>query len=183
MSATPAAPTTHATGAVRLTATHDTPIGRLTLVASDAGLTRVTLGTVRPEDAGREPSPGARRWLDLGRRELDGYFAGELRTFTVPVDLHRVSALHRRILDRLASVGFGETTTYGRLAQALGLADAGPRQVGGAMARNPVMIIVPCHRVLGADGRLVGYAGGLAVKQWLLDLESRDRTPPLDLAW
>jgi methylated-DNA-[protein]-cysteine S-methyltransferase len=176
------------TGAAGQTATLDTPIGTLTLVASGVGLTRVTLRPVRPEAARPDPawaSPPARRWLDLGRRELDGYFAGQRRAFTVPVDLHRVAALHRRILDGLAGVGYGETTTYGRLARevGLGLTDAGPRQVGGAMARNPVMIIVPCHRVLGADGGLVGYAGGLAVKQWLLDLESRDRTPQLGLSW
>jgi methylated-DNA-[protein]-cysteine S-methyltransferase len=165
------------------TVTHDTPIGTLTLAASDRGLTRCTFSTVgAPTDAHLVGSP-ARQWLDQTRRELDGYFAGELRTFTVPVDLRRVGGLHRRILDGLNEVGYGETTSYGRLATALGLTNGGPRQVGGAMARNPVLIIVPCHRVLGADGGLVGHAGGLAAKQWLLDLETKDRTPPLDLAW
>jgi methylated-DNA-[protein]-cysteine S-methyltransferase len=168
---------------VKATVTHDTPIGRLTLAASSIGLTRCTFGTVgTPKDDGLDESP-AGQWLDQARHELDGYFAGELRTFTVPVDLGRVGGLHRRVLDGLNELGYGETISYGRLAAVLGLTDDGPRQVGGAMARNPVAVIVPCHRVLGADGGLVGYAGGLAAKQWLLDLEASDRTQQLDLGW
>ncbi|MHA6793935.1 methylated-DNA--[protein]-cysteine S-methyltransferase [Pseudonocardia bannensis] len=164
------------------TITHPTPAGLLTLAASASGLTRCTFrpAPVSVDGAG-EASPAARRWLDLARRELDGYFTGRLREFTVPVDLRRVGTRHRRVLDGLAHVGYGETTTYGRLAAAVGLTDDGPRQVGGAMARNPVLIIVPCHRVLGAGGRLVGYAGGLTVKRRLLDLEGRDQAPQLDL--
>lgn len=162
--------------------THDTPIGRLTLAASERGLTRATF---RPARAVTEPassSPGARAWLELARRELDAYFAGDLRHFTVPVDRRGVSDPHRRILDALAEVGYGETTTYGTLAATLGLTDDGPRQVGAAMARNPVLIVVPCHRVLGAGGKLTGYAGGIAAKQSLLDLESHDRSAQLALA-
>lgn len=171
-------------GTATLLTTHDTPVGKLTLTASDAGLTRCTLRTVRdPADAAAAASPTARGWLDLARRELDGYFAGNQRTFTVPVDLDRLSDLHRRVLDGLRPVGYGTTTTYGALAAAVGLTDDGPRQVGGAMARNPVLIIVPCHRVIGSGGSLVGYAGGVAVKRWLLDLEARDHAPQLDLAW
>lgn len=149
---------------------HDTLVGRLTLAASACGLTRATFGTMRAAEPAPTP-PAARAWLDLARRELDGYFAGELRQFTVPVDLRGVSELHRRILDALAGVGYGETTTYGALAAELGLVEDGPRHVGAAMARNPVLIIVGCHRVLGAGGKLTGYAGGLAAKQSLLDRE------------
>jgi methylated-DNA-[protein]-cysteine S-methyltransferase len=159
---------------------HDTPIGRLTLVASDAGLTRCTFRTV---ETAAPASGTARGWLDLARRELDGYFAGTLRAFTVPVDLRRVGAAHRHVLAGLAAVGYGATTTYGALAAAVGLTEDGPRAVGGAMARNPVLIVVPCHRVLGAGGALTGYAGGLAAKRWLLDLETRDREPQLALTW
>ena len=124
----------------------------------------------------------ARGWLDLARRELDEYFAGRLRQFNVPVDLHRVDGARRRILDALAEVGYGETTTYGALAARLGLVDDGPRQVGVAMARNPVAIVVPCHRVVGAGGALTGYGGGLPAKQTLLDLEGRDRPGQLTIA-
>ncbi|MGH4013785.1 MAG: methylated-DNA--[protein]-cysteine S-methyltransferase [Pseudonocardiaceae bacterium] len=142
-------------------------------------MTRATFRSVR---AAAEPAPAARVWLDLARTELDAYFAGELRQFTVPVDLQRVSAPHRRILDAVAEVGYGETTTYGTLATKLGLTNDGPRQVGGAIACNPVLIVVPCHRVLGASGKLTGYAGGLTAKQSLRDLENHDPAAQLTLA-
>jgi methylated-DNA-[protein]-cysteine S-methyltransferase len=159
---------------------HDTPHGPLTLVASDHGLTRVTFRAVRrPAPAA---GPAAHAWLDLARRELDGYFAGELRQFTVPVDLRRVEEPHRRILDALTDVPYGQTVTYGALAARLGLTVDGPRQVGAAMARNPVLIVVPCHRILGAGGTLTGYAGGVPVKRALLDLESRDQPGQLTIA-
>ena len=105
-----------------------------------------------------------------------------MRQFSVPVDLRRVDGARRRILDGLADVGYGETTTYGDHAARLGLIDDGPRQVGAAMARNPVAIVVPCHRVLGAGGALTGYAGGLARKRALLELEGRDRPGQLTIA-
>lgn len=163
--------------------THDTPVGRLTLTASDAGLTRCTFRSVRaPARSAAAASAVARGWLDLAHRELDGYFTGDVKTFTVPVDLDRLSWLQRRVLDGLSSVGYGQTTTYGALAAAIGLTEDGPRHVGAAMARNPVLIIIPCHRVLAADGALLGYAGGLPTKRRLLDLEAHDRAPQLDLA-
>ncbi|WP_028938426.1 methylated-DNA--[protein]-cysteine S-methyltransferase [Pseudonocardia spinosispora] len=154
--------------------THETPAGRLTLAASDAGLTRCT---TRPARVSAVPTEQAQHWLDLARAELDMYFAGRLREFTVPVDLSRVDDGRRRILEGLASVGYGETTSYGKLATQLGLTSGyeGAKQVGGAMASNPVWIIVPCHRVVGANGKLTGYAGGLDMKRQLLDLESHDR--------
>jgi methylated-DNA-[protein]-cysteine S-methyltransferase len=160
--------------------THETPYGSLALVASDHGLTRVTFRGVRR--AAPTAGPAARAWLDLARRELDAYFAGELRRFTVPVDLRRVENGHRRILDALSEIDYGQTTTYGALATRLGLVEDGPRQVGAAMARNPVLIVVPCHRVLGAGNTLTGYAAGVAVKQALLDLEQRDQPGQLKIA-
>jgi methylated-DNA-[protein]-cysteine S-methyltransferase len=162
---------------------HDTPIGRLTLAASDSGLTKARFGSVRDTIGTGPATPATRAWLDLARAELDAYFAGDLRQFSVPLDLHRVSEPHRRILDVLGDVGYGQTITYGALAAQLGLVDDGPRQVGAAMARNPIMIIVPCHRVLGANGALTGYAGGLPAKRALLDLESRDRAVQTVLSW
>jgi methylated-DNA-[protein]-cysteine S-methyltransferase len=162
--------------------THHTPLGRLTLAASERGLTRVTFRSVRAFTEPAPTGPAARAWLDLACRELDAYFSGELRQFTVPVDLRRVSAAHRRILDALAEVGYGQTTTYGALATQLGLTEDGPRQVGAAMAGNPVLIIIGCHRVLGAGGKLTGYAGGPVAKQALLDLEAGERAMQLALA-
>ena len=166
------------------TTTATSPLGPLTLVASDAGLTRCTLRPVRPSTrpAGPDTGPAAATWLELARHELDGYFAGALREFTVPVDLSRVEQPHRPILEALSAVGYGDTTTYGALATRLSLVEDGPRTVGAAMARNPVWIIVPCHRVLGAGGRLTGYAGGLPAKRHLLDLEAAPTAHQLPLA-
>jgi methylated-DNA-[protein]-cysteine S-methyltransferase len=168
------------------TTTFASPLGPLHLAASDTGLTRCTLRTVRPTtrpDDRNSDGQGAPAWLELARRELDAYFAGTLRAFTVPVDLSGVAQPHRRILAALSGVGYGRTTTYGALATELGLAEDGPRTVGGAMARNPVWIVVPCHRVLGAGGALTGYAGGLPAKRRLLDLEAQPTRPQLALTW
>ncbi|GAA4810375.1 methylated-DNA--[protein]-cysteine S-methyltransferase [Actinomycetospora chlora] len=151
---------------------HDTTIGPLHLDASARGLTLLGFSPVEGPDAGAD----ATRVLDLARREIDAYLDGTLREFTVPVDLSGHPAWDRRVLEQLRSVGYGETTSYGELAAATGLAPGEARRVGGAMSRNPVAIVVPCHRVVGADGSLTGYAGGLERKRTLLDLEARDRT-------
>jgi methylated-DNA-[protein]-cysteine S-methyltransferase len=157
------------------TLTHDTPIGTLTLFASDTGITRVRFGA--RGDAGMSGSDRARDLLDRARRELEEYFDRRRTRFTVPIDIGRMDAERRAILDALGRVGYGETTTYGALAAELGLAGDGARRVGVAMARNPVPVLVACHRVLGKDGSLTGYAGGLHVKRALLELEGRDRAP------
>ncbi len=148
---------------------HETTFGTLTLAASPAGLTRVRFGAPQTVTGPSTPI------LEQARREIDEYLAGRRERFTVPVDLERVGGEHRMILEALSEVPFGATTTYGALSARLGLERDGARRVGAAMARNPVLVVVPCHRVLGAGGRLVGYAGGTGVKQALLDLEARDR--------
>lgn len=117
--------------------------------------------------------------MTLAGAELDAYFAGTLRAFTVPVGLHRATPFDHRVLTAVAEIGYGATTTYAALAATLGLPRAAARQVGAALARNPVLIVVPCHRVLGADGALVGYAGGVATKRRLLDVESVEHAPRL----
>jgi methylated-DNA-[protein]-cysteine S-methyltransferase len=158
---------------------HHTTIGPLHLAASARGLTLLGFSPVEgPDDTDDTggTDPEAARVLDLARREIDAYLEGTLREFTVPVDLSGHPAWDRRVLEQLRSVGYGETTSYGELATATGLAPGEARRVGGAMARNPVAIVVPCHRVVGADGSLTGYAGGLERKRALLDLEARDRT-------
>ncbi|WP_433285995.1 methylated-DNA--[protein]-cysteine S-methyltransferase [Pseudonocardia sp. CA-142604] len=168
------------TPAAHPTVVHDTPIGRLSLSASDAGITRVRFrATATDAPSVREAGSGrAWQWLDQARRQLDEYFAGTRTRFTVPIDLNRLDPERRAVLEALAhGVEHGETTTYGALAAAVGLTGDGPRRVGVAMARNPVPILVACHRVVGADGNLTGYAGGVGVKRALLDLESRGRRP------
>jgi methylated-DNA-[protein]-cysteine S-methyltransferase len=153
-----------------MTVAHETRIGTLYLEASEAGLT--LLGFSPPEEPGPPPGVAGDRILATARDELDAYLDGTLREFTVPVDLSGRSAAHRRVLDGLAPVGWGETITYGELATSVGLPVAESRRVGGAMATNPVAIVVPCHRVVGSGGSLTGYAGGLERKRTLLDLET-----------
>ncbi|GAA4904465.1 methylated-DNA-[protein]-cysteine S-methyltransferase [Actinomycetospora succinea] len=151
---------------------HETRIGPLHLEASEHGLTLLGFS---PVDGDVARGAAAEEILDLARREIDEYLDGTLREFTVPVDLSAHPAWDRRVLTELRSVGYGDTVSYGELAAATGLAAGEARRVGGAMARNPVAIVVPCHRVVGADGSLTGYAGGLERKRALLDLECADQ--------
>ena len=103
--------------------------------------------------------------------ELDAYFAGSLREFNVPLDL-RGTEFQRRVWELLLHIPYGETRSYGQIARAMGRPEAS-RAVGQAVGTNPVAIIVPCHRVIGTGGGLVGYGGGLHRKQALLELEAR----------
>ncbi len=152
----------------------DTPIGELLVASSDRGLCRVAF---RPEEALDEIARdfGARvlrvpRRLDGVRRELDEYFEGHRRAFDLVLDLTPVADFHRAALRELALVPFGEVTTYGELAARVGRPRAA-RAIGGAMNRNPIPIVLPCHRVIGASGSLTGYGGGLDRKVALLKLE------------
>lgn len=154
------------------------PVGVLTLVASDKGLVAV----LWPEDDPRRVPLAA--WVEGGdhpvlgeaARQLADYFAGERRVFDVPLDL-RGTDFQRAVWAALQDIPYGETRSYGAVAQALGRPDAS-RAVGAANGRNPVSIIVPCHRVVGSTGRLTGFAGGMAVKAQLLALERRDGELP-----
>ena len=103
--------------------------------------------------------------------QLDAYFAGKLRDFTIPLDL-RGTSFQRRVWDLLCEIPWGETRSYGQIAKALGRPKAA-RAVGRAVGTNPVSIVVPCHRVIGSDGTLTGYGGGLDRKKALLKLEGR----------
>ena len=155
----------------------DTPIGPLLLATTERGVCRIGF---EPEAADHLESLargfGARvlrspRPLDPVRRELDGYFEGRLRSFDLPLDLSAVPAFHRQVLEELVRIPYGEVATYGGLAAKLERPRAA-RAVGGACNRNPIPIVVPCHRVVGSTGSLVGYAGGLDRKRALLDLEA-----------
>ena len=154
----------------------DSPIGPLLVAATERGLCRIAfdpepdrtldeLARLFGVRVLRSPKP-----LDETRRELDDYFEGRLRTFDLPVDLTAVTDFHRSVLQELARVPYGETATYGGLALKLGRPSAA-RAIGGAMNRNPIPIVLPCHRVVGAHGELTGYAGGLERKVALLELE------------
>jgi methylated-DNA-[protein]-cysteine S-methyltransferase len=152
----------------------DSPLGPLFVAASPRGLCKIAYDAEPEREAERlAASFGARVLqtpLDAPRRELTEYFEGRRRDFDLAVDLRAVPDFHREVLKRLALVPYGEVTTYGALAARAGRPHAA-RAVGGAMNRNPVPIVLPCHRVVGADGRLVGYGGGLERKELLLRLE------------
>jgi len=155
-------------------ATHPTPVGLLTLVASDRGLRAVLWPKLSPQRAGIRPRPRRDPDHPVLRRtaqQLDEYFAGARTTFDVPLDLDG-TRFPLAAWRSLAEIPFGATTTYGRQAAALGIPTAA-RAVGAANGANPVCIVLPCHRVIGADGSLTGFGGGLPVKQWLLDHEAQ----------
>ena len=149
----------------------ESPVGELLVAATDRGLCRISY---RPEgmDETLARTFGARVLhvpLDDVRRELDEYFEGRRREFDLPIDL-RVAPFHEAVLAELARVPYGRTETYGALAAKAGRPGAA-RAVGTVMNRNPIPIVLPCHRVIGANGSLTGYAGGLDVKRRLLQLE------------
>jgi methylated-DNA-[protein]-cysteine S-methyltransferase len=151
---------------------YESPLGPITLTASPRGLTGLFFDNEAPrlDDGARDP--GA---LAEARRELDEYFAGARRVFELPLDPSG-TAFQRRVWDELLRVEYGTTTTYGALARRIGRPSA-IRAVGAANGRNPISIVVPCHRVIGASGDLTGYGGGLDRKRALLELERQTRSP------
>jgi methylated-DNA-[protein]-cysteine S-methyltransferase len=159
-----------------MTTTHalvDSPLGPLTLRADDGVLT----GLYLPEHR-RGPAPGTLGARDDAalpavREQLAAYFAGQRTAFDVPLEL-RGTAFQQRVWAALRDIPYGETWTYGELAARIG-APAASRAVGLANGRNPISIVVPCHRVVGAGGSLTGYAGGVERKRALLDLERSAR--------
>ena len=155
-----------------------TPFGRLFVGTTDKGVCDVTFGRSsvrRYRERLLRRSPEV--WRDdaiLGTvgAELKAYFAGELTRFSLPVDLRQVSPFTARVLRETRKIRFGQVTSYGEIAARIGSPGAS-RAVGGALGRNPVPIIVPCHRVLARGGRLGGFTGGLPIKRVLLGLEGR----------
>ena len=168
----------------------DSPVGELRLVARDGSLTAVEFLGEMPSGPGEAAS--VRRHAERGlaadgmprgdrddddallvetARQLTAYFAGDLKDFDLPVKPDG-TPFQRRVWSALRDIGYGETRTYGEIARGLGLTGHGARAVGVANGRNPVPIVIPCHRVVGADGALTGYGGGMHRKQTLLSLET-----------
>lgn len=144
------------------------PIGALRLVSRD--------GVIERLDFSQSDASGARAitvqpLLKEAADQLDAYFAGRLRSFSLPLRLNGTPFFHA-VWDELTRVPYGELSTYGELASRLGKPGAA-RAVGMALNRNPIAIIIPCHRVVGSNARLVGYAGGLDRKRYLIELETR----------
>jgi methylated-DNA-[protein]-cysteine S-methyltransferase len=154
------------------------PVGELFVASTPRGLCRISY-TVEGQDEAVARIFGARVLrspLDDVRRELDEYFEGRRQDFDLPLDL-RVAPFHEAVLTELARVPYGQVDTYGHLAALVGRPKAA-RAVGTVMNRNPIPIVLPCHRIVGANGSLTGYAGGLPTKRHLLELEGA--TLPLD---
>ena len=142
----------------------DSPIGPLGLVGSDTALAAVLF------DGTRIRAEGSSRVLSEAAHQLDSYFAGELVDFDLPLELHGTE-FNRRCWLALASIPYGQTVSYGEQARRLGLGPDSARAVGAANGRNPLPLVLPCHRVIGADGSLTGFGGGLETKRYLLELE------------
>lgn len=153
----------------------ESPIGLLTLIAHDGRLAGVLMETTRYGDdehaRGEAVGPGDEPVLDAAAAQLHAYFAGELTTFDLPLTL-KGTAFQRTVWGGLQDIPYGRTISYGELARRIGQPSAS-RAVGLANGRNPVSIVVPCHRVIGADGSLTGYGGGMDRKRFLLALEQR----------
>ncbi len=149
----------------------ESPVGRLKLVGSDMGLVAILWENDRPHRVRLNEMVEDRRHPVLveTERQLGEYFAGERNEFSVALDM-RGTRFQRDVWEALLAIPFGETRSYGQLARQLGNPRA-TRAVGAANGRNPVSIIVPCHRVIGSSGKLTGFAGGLEVKAHLLALE------------
>jgi methylated-DNA-[protein]-cysteine S-methyltransferase len=152
----------------------DSPVGELKLVASETGVVAILW---QKEGAGRVPlenlteSPDHAVLLQT-ENQLREYFAGGRKAFSLPLDT-RGTSFQKQVWEALLAIPFGETRSYGQLAKRLGSPQA-TRAIGAANGRNPISIVVPCHRVIGSSGKLTGFAGGLDAKAYLLRLESRD---------
>lgn len=149
------------------------PVGPLLLIAGEEGLRRICFRN------GSHPLPPAAGWTRAGERfraviiQLEAYFAGELQCFDLALALVG-TPFQREVWSTLRSIPYGETVSYGELARQVGRPKA-YRAVGAANGRNPIPIVIPCHRVIGSDGSLTGFGGGLAIKRRLLELEARYR--------
>jgi methylated-DNA-[protein]-cysteine S-methyltransferase len=149
----------------------DSPIGALLVTRDEGGITGLDLPKARylrriQDDWERDDAA----FGDV-RTQLSEYFAGTRQQFDLPLNA-RGNAFQHEVWQALSEIPYGETTSYGKVAASIGHPD-GARAVGVANGQNPIPIVVPCHRVIGADGSLTGYGGGLPAKRWLLDHEAR----------
>jgi methylated-DNA-[protein]-cysteine S-methyltransferase len=150
----------------------DSPVGELRIVERDGAVVAIEFSPFRPPSDGRPlgARDDAHPVLAETVRQLTAYFARDLKEFDLPL-APQGTDFQQRVWEQLRLIGYGETASYGQIAHRLGHTNAASRAVGLANGRNPIPIVVPCHRVIGADGSLTGYAGGMERKQTLLELE------------
>jgi methylated-DNA-[protein]-cysteine S-methyltransferase len=150
----------------------DSPVGELRIVESHGAITAIEFAPWRPPGDGRPlgERDDTHPVLAECARQLRAYFDRELREFDLPL-APQGTEFQQRVWKELLEIGYGETASYGEIAARLGHTNAASRAVGLANGRNPIPIVIPCHRVIGADGSLTGYAGGMDRKQTLLSLE------------
>nr|CAA9348833.1 MAG: Methylated-DNA--protein-cysteine methyltransferase [uncultured Nocardioidaceae bacterium] len=154
----------------------DSPIGPLRVHTDGTAVTAIEFSPFR-EPAGAQDD--TQPVLTEAKRQLQAYFDGDLKDFDLPLAPQGGSEFRRRVWAALCEIPYGSTTSYGVVARGLGLPAGASRAVGTANGANPIPIVVPCHRVVGSDGKLTGYAGGLDRKRILLDLERDDSAPAL----
>lgn len=170
-----------------LVRTVPSPVGPLALAVSAVGLMQLHFGSFEVSATGLVTSEAARSrnasirlvagFMESAVRQVDAYFAGTLRTFDIALDL-RGTPFQLRVWQALRAIPYGEKSTYGEVARSLGDIHLA-RAVGAATGANPLAIVVPCHRLVGSDGDLTGFAGGIRVKQALLNHESQATAPDL----
>lgn len=161
--------------------TLQTPIGRLLLVADESGLRQIEFPGEHQDDCIQSGWHRSRRHLAVAIGQLEAYFSGDLQAFDVALAAEGTD-FRKKVWNELARIPYAETISYGELARRIGKPRAS-RAVGAANGANPIPIIVPCHRVIGANGTLTGFSGGLPIKEWLLAHERRHApTPALALA-
>ena len=149
----------------------ETPIGPLTISATKKAVTAIRFGTQVPEGSTPRTGAEATPLLRKAAEEIGDYFAGSRRKFTLPL-APEGTPFQQKVWEALRTIPYGETRTYKQIAIQIGH-NQSFRAVGMASNRNPIAIVVPCHRVIGYDGKLTGYAGGLDIKGRLLELEKR----------
>ncbi len=145
----------------------DVPIGRLQIGATDEGITHIRFVDAPTEAVHGHPL------IERCKAQLAEYFAGRRQVFDLPLAPHG-TPFQQRVWQQLRAIPYGETCSYATISASIGSPNS-QRAVGAANGRNPLSIVVPCHRVIGSNGQLTGYAGGLERKQWLLRHESRER--------
>ena len=150
-----------------ISSVYDSPIGPLTLASNGAALTQLEFEN--PKHPLPPVEPGDDKIIAQAKRELDAYFKGKLKAFSVPV-APQGTEFQRKAWAALQKIPYGATRTYGQQAAVIG-SPAASRAVGAANGRNPVAVIIPCHRVIGSNGSLTGFGGGMERKKFLLDLE------------